>query len=156
AHDWAKEGVGFTLDGVAPRRYEPTGSNATFLSHEWARALNSLRQRSGFKEMDANARRELEAHLAELSLSSLGSTRAQSRRLPRTFVKGASEDIQKGLTQYAGSMSGFLSRQQYMPEIDRVMKEMVEYQDRHAHEDTSRTYPRGQILKELQQRIFRE
>ena len=156
AHDFAKEGVGFELDGVAPRRYEPTGPNATFLSHEWSRALNSLRQRGGFQALDANARRELEAHLAELSLASLGSTRAQSKRLPRKFVKGASEDIQKGLTQYAGSMAGFLSRQEHMPEIDRVMKQMVDYQDQHAHEGTSQTYPRGQILKELQQRIFRD
>ena len=156
AHDFSKQGFGLEMDGVAPRRFEPTGPNATYLSHEWSRALNSLRQRGGFQALDPNARRELESHLAELSIASLGSTRAQSRRLPRTFVKGASGDIQKNLTQYAGSMSGFLSRQQYMPEIDRTIKEMVDYQDKHTHEETSKTYPRGQILKEMQQRIFRD
>jgi hypothetical protein len=154
AHDWAKEGLEFNLDGVAPRRWEPAGSNASFMSGQWDKALNSLRQRGGFQSLDPTARRELENHLVELSLSSLGSTRAQSRRLPRTFVKGASGDIQRGLGQYASSMSGFLARQKYAPEVDAHMKTLQKYERDHAYEGSEKTYPRGQILKELQQRLY--
>lgn len=154
AHDWAKEGLEFNLDGVAPRRWEPTGSNASFMSGQWDKALNSLRQRGGFQSLDPTARRELENHFVELSLSSLGSTRAQSRRLPRTFVKGASGDIQRGLGQYASSMSGFLARQKYAPEVDAHMKTLQKYERDHAYEGSEKTYPRGQILKELQQRLY--
>lgn len=154
AHDWASSGANFELDGIAPRRWEPSGSNASFMSAQWDKALNSLRQRGGFQALDPAARRELESHLTELSLSSLGSTRMQSRRLPRTFVQGASGDIQRGVAQYASSMSGFLARQQHAPEVDRLMKQMQSYERDHQYEGSEKTYPRGQILKELQQRLF--
>src|ERR1019366_7471463 len=107
---------------------------ANLHSHEWDRALNSLRQRGGFKALDDVQKRELEQHLNELKLSSLGSTRMQSRRLPRTFVAGASGDIVKNTAQYASSMANFLSRQKHMPEVDRLMRGLTEYQTAHRYE----------------------
>lgn len=143
-----------TLEGVTPRHYEPGGKNATFVSHEFDRMLNSLRQRPGFRALDAAQRSEIETQLRDASLASLGTTRIQSRRIGRNFTAGASTDIMKGLTKYSSSMSGFLSRQKHRPEIDRLLKEMTDFERAHRYEDTSRTYPRGQMLKELQQRAY--
>ncbi len=143
-----------SIDGVSPKKWEPTGKNATFLSHEFDRALNSLRQRNGFKALPEEARREMENHLRDAFLSALGPTRAQSRRLPRTHVAGASNDIFKTTRQYASSMSGYLARQKHQPQVDAAMKELNDYTEAHRYESTDRTYPRGQVLKEFQQRVF--
>jgi len=143
-----------TLDGVTPVKWQPTGQNATFLSHEFDRTLNSLRQRAGFKALPEEARREMESHLRDAFLSALGPTRAQSRRLPRSYVAGASNDIFKSLRQYASSMSGYIARQKHQPQVDALMKQLNDYNEAHRYEDTSRTYPRGQALKEIQQRVF--
>lgn len=142
------------LDGVAPKRWEPTGQNATFLSHEFDRALNSLRQQNGFRALPDYQKRELEMHLRDAALAAMGPTRPHSRHIARTYVAGASSDIMKGLTKYSSTMAGFLSRQKYRPKIDSIMKELVDYEHAYRYEDTSRTYPRGQLIKELQQRIY--
>lgn len=143
------------MDGVAPRRWEPGGANATFMSETFNRALNSLRQRNGFKELDAGAQRELIEHLTNASLAALGSTRAQSRRLPRTFVAGASADIMKNTGQYASTSAGYLSRLKFQPEVDAQLKTMTDYEYDHRHQATELTYPRGQLLKEMKSRVYK-
>jgi hypothetical protein len=143
----------YDMDGIAPKRWEPTGPNATFVSHEFERMINSLRQQKSFQERPEQERREIERYLRDVSLQSLGSTRAQSRRLPRTFVAGASHDLTKNTTHYASSMAGFLARQEHMPKVAALLKQMTDYEREHRFEDTSRTYPRGQVLRELTERV---
>jgi hypothetical protein len=144
------------MDGVAPRRWEPHGANSSFMSEAFNQALNSLQQRKGFQELDAGAKRQLVDHLRNASLAAMGSTRAQSRRLPRTFVAGASTDITSTTGKYASSSAGYLSRARFQPQIDATLKAMTDYNNDYGYEATERTYPRGQILKELKERVYRQ
>ena len=142
------------LDGVAPKRWEPGGSNASFMSEAFRKADRSLRQRAGFRELDESTQKELVRHLQEMSLQALASTRAHSQRLPRTNVAGASADILRNTGQYASSSAGYLSRLKHQPEVDAALKEMTDFNDEHRFENTERTYPRGLILRELKQRLY--
>lgn len=144
------------MDGVAPRRWEPHGANSSFMSEAFNQALHSLQQRKGFQELDAGAKRQLVENLRNASLAAMGSTRAQSRRLPRTFVAGASTDITSTTGKYASSSAGYLSRARHQPEIDATLKAMTDYNNDYSYEATERTYPRGQILKELKERVYRQ
>lgn len=148
--------MGLEMEGVAPRRWEPGGSNASFMSEAFTKALNSLKQRKGFQELDEAAQRALVEHLRDASLAAMGSTRVQSRRLPRTFVAGASNDIMTNTGQYASTSAGYLSRLKFQPRIDAAMKEMTDFEAAHRYEGTERTYPRGQILKELKERLYNQ
>jgi hypothetical protein len=117
---------GLTMEGLQVRRWEPNGSNAGFMSEAFNRALNSLRQRKGFKDLDEEAQRELIRQLQEASLAALGSTRAASGRLPRKFT----------------------------PQIDAQLKALTDHDRAYRYEADERTQPRGQILKEMKQRLY--
>lgn len=144
------------MEGVAPRRWEPNGANSTFMSEAFNRALHSLQQRKGFQALDAGAKRQLVENLRNASLAALGSTRAQSHRLPRTFVGGASTDITSTTGKYASSSAGYLARSRFQPQVDATLKAMTDYANDYSYEATERTYPRGQILKELKDRVYRQ
>ncbi len=145
---------GLTMEGLQVRRWEPNGPSANFMSEAFNRAVNSLRQRQGFKELDEEAQRELVRQLQEASLAALGSTRAASGRLPRTFVAGASHDIQKNTAYYASSSAGYLSRLRFTPQIDAQLKALTDHDRAYKYEADERTQPRGQILKEMKQRLY--
>lgn len=152
---WAElKQAGLKMDGLQPRRWEPGGANASFMSDQFNRALNSLRQRNGFKELDKSSQRELITHLQEASLAALGSTRAQSRRLPRTYVAGASSDLMGNTAQYSSTSAGYVSRLKFQPQIDAQLKALTDYADAYKYEASNRTYPRGQLLREMKARVY--
>lgn len=121
AYELAKQGL--KVEGVEERRFEG-GENRDLLSHQMATLVASLEKRKGYQDMTADQRRELKGALTEASIRFLGSTRIQSKRLPRRYVEGASNDLTRNTLDYAQSTAGYLAKLEHQPQLDAAMKEM--------------------------------
>jgi uncharacterized glyoxalase superfamily protein PhnB len=148
AYELAKEGL--HVQGVEERRFEG-GENRDLLSHQMATLVASLEKRKGYQDMTADQRRELKGALTEASLRFLGSTRIQSKRLPRRYVEGASQDLTRNTLDYAQSTAGYLAKLEHQPELEAAMKEMRDA----VTQDNSKnkSLARSSIANEIEQRV---
>jgi len=149
---------GLVMANPEPKRWEPGGRNSSFLAERFEIVANSLRQRKSFQAMEKGAQEALLGTLRDASIMALGSTRAQSRRLPRTNVAGASHDITTNTQHYASSSAGYLARIRFQPKIDETLKAMEAYSNamRHAkgEQGSNETIERGQYMAEIKKRLY--
>ncbi|WP_454627811.1 PLxRFG domain-containing protein [Bradyrhizobium cenepequi] len=147
----ALEGPGITVKGVEERRFEPGDRQSDMLSHQMKQLVTSLERRDGYKDMTPAMKNEMVQALNEASIRFLGSTRIQSRRLPRRYVEGASKDLTRNTLDYAQSTSGYLAKLEHQPALDDAMKAMREGVTGNENKTTS--LARSSIANEIEQRV---
>ena len=142
------------------RRLNAADLNLSFMPAQLQRLAQNMQKRNSFKEMPAAAQREVMRQLLDTSIAAMGTTRAQTRRLPRTNVKGAADDIARALQGYSTSTANYLGRLKHQPEADAILKEMTKYVDETPHEkgphgafDDMRVL-RRQRLQEFERRLY--
>lgn len=146
-----KVGTLFTHVNGAEAARTNTNSNADLVSHQMQTLVNSLRQRATFKAMTPAMQTELTNSLREASLRMLGSTRIQTKRLPRTYVQGASRDLTRNAYEYAQSTSGYLAKLQVQPQLDAAMKELADASTGDQAKET--VLGRSHINEEVKRRV---
>lgn len=139
------------VEGVEARRFEPGDRQSDMLSSQMQTLLKSLERREGYKSMTPAQKNELVQSLNEASIRFLGSTRIQSRRLPRRYVAGASKDLTRNTLDYAQSASGYLAKLEHQPDLDTAMKAMREGVTSDDHKGNS--LGRSEIANEVERRV---
>lgn len=148
------------VNWVDIRRQNAADHNLNFMPEAIRRLATTIQKRDSFKQMPAEAQRELMRQIIDASIGAMGTTRAQSRRLPRTNVAGASTDLARNAQQYSVSTAGYLSKLKHQPEADKILKQMQEYTDAAAHErgppgaEGDMQAMRRQRLQEFERRIY--
>jgi len=139
---------------VDVKKLDPAKMNDAFMTLQMRRLLKGLQKREGFKKLDKNAQAELVRQLHEAGIAAMGSTRAQSHRLPRNNILGYSEDILRNTGTYASSTAGYLARLRFRPDVDAALKEMTDYTERMTRAGNDEYLPalRRQRLNELTKR----
>lgn len=136
--------------GVEELKREPRGEN-TMTPPQLQSLIKSIEQGKGYKKATEKQRQAIKRGLIELSIQTMGSTRIQSRRLPRRKVKGASKDVTKSLYTYANSMSKHLGRMKYLPEVEAARAEMWKATEGEYAKDSS--LGRSSIANEVDRRL---
>jgi hypothetical protein len=144
------EQKGHKVEGVEERRYE-SDRNSDMLSFQMRQLMDSIKRREGYKDLPAAQKNELVQALSEASLRFLGSTRIQTKRLPRRYVEGASKDLTRNTLEYAQSTSGYLAKLEHQPELDQALKEMDEAVTNDHSKDKS--LGRSAIANEVRKRV---
>lgn len=144
------EAHGLKVEGVQRRRFEG-GQGADLLSHHMEALARTLRRRETYNGMSAGQKNEVEQTLREMSLRMLGSTRIQTKRLPRRYVEGASHDLTRNTWEYAQSTAGYLAKLEHQPALDDALKAMHEGVDADSNKTTS--LGRSEIAREVDERI---
>jgi hypothetical protein len=116
--------AGIEADDAVPRSFENYGIQADALSTQMRRLSTVLERRSDDRQYTPQQKEELLATLNEVSLSMLGSTRIQSRSLPRQYVAGASKDFVRNTTDYAHSMGNYVAKLDFRPQLDKALLEL--------------------------------
>jgi hypothetical protein len=142
---------GMHVKGVEERRFEPGDRQADMLSTQMRHMVEGLKKRDGYKDLDAKQKNELIQTLNEASIRFLGSTRIQSRRLPRRYVEGASNDLTRNTLEYAQSSSGYLAKLEHQPDLEEAMKVMRDAVTQDEHKNKS--LGRSAIANEVERRV---
>lgn len=139
------------MDKVVPRRFEVGGRQATELSASLQRLVTKLEKSEAYKQSTPTQKAMLRQAIEEAAVASHGSTRIQSKSLPRRGVAGYSEDLVKNMGEYGESSSRYLAKLEHMPEVEAGMKAMEE----RLKQDESKTnqYGRTAIRNEVVQRV---
>lgn len=139
------------MKGVVPRQYEADGRGAVDLSGALGKLAKKLEKTPAYQEATQAQKAAMRHTLEEASVSALGSTRIQSKSLPRRNVKGYSEDIVQNTYDYALSSSRYLAKLEHAPALEAGIKEMLATRDQDASKNLS--YGRTAIANEVQQRV---
>lgn len=140
---------------VEPRRFEPGDRQSDMLSGQMQRMVRGLERREGYRNMSDEQKNELIQALNEASIRFLGSTRIQSRRLPRTYVEGASRDFTRNTLDYAQSTAGYLARLEHQPAIDAALKDMRSRIQPQGDYGKGGSLGRGMLANEVERRVQR-
>jgi hypothetical protein len=135
------------------RRKLEGGPGADLMSHQMQQLADALKRRETFKNLTASQKNDVVRAMNEASLKMLASTRIQTKRLPRTYVEGASHDLTRNTWEYAQSTSGYLAKLEHQPALDDAIKAMNDSvrQDDHKH----KTIARSEIAREVNERLAR-
>lgn len=150
AAEYSKSPAFADVKGVVARRFEPNGKNMDVLSTRLERLVGVLENRDGYKGMTPDAQREVAKAMQEVAIQYLGSTRIQSHRLPRRYVKGASHDLVRNTHEYAQSSSGYLAKLKYAPKLEDALREIRKQADGDYGKNTS--MGRSVLANEVEQR----
>lgn len=118
--------AGIDTDDAVPRAFEGYGVQTDALSIQMRRMFATMEKRADARGMTSEQKHELMAALNEMSMSLLGSTRIQSRSLPRTYVAGASKDLVRNITDYAHAAGNYKAKLDWRPKLDAAMKDMAD------------------------------
>lgn len=118
--------MGIQADDAVPRQFDNFGIQADALSTQMRRLSTVLDRRADARQFTPEQKMELLGTLNEVSLSMLGSTRIQSRSLPRQYVAGASKDFVRNTTDYAHSAGNYVAKLDYRPQIDAALGELAD------------------------------
>lgn len=142
---------GLTMDKVVPRRYEVGGRQASDLSASLQALVKRIENSDAYKQSTPTQQAMLRQAIEQAAMASHGSTRIQSKALPRRGVVGYSEDLVKNTGEYAESSSRYLAKLDHMPEVEAGMKAMEE----RLKQDESKTnqYGRTAIRNEVTRRV---
>jgi hypothetical protein len=151
AADLEKSGEFASVAGVEERRFEPGDRQSDMLSSQLKHLMAAVENRKNFKDMSKSARDDLAQALNEVSIRFLGSTRIQSRRLPRRYVEGASKDLTRNTLEYSQSSSSYLAKLEHAPTLETAMKEMEDAVRNDAAKSTS--MGRRAIANEIESRV---
>lgn len=136
--------------GIEQRKFEYDGHSDLF-SREFQHMVSRVRGSERFKALDPTAQAGVLSELHQAGLRSLGSTRIQSKRLPRTYVEGASKDFTRNMLEYMQSSSGYMAKLDTQPQLEKALKEM----DATVADDNHKTasLARSMIAREIHQRV---
>ena len=150
AKELASQG-GMDMQGVVPRRYEPSGREAADLSGAMSGLLRKLENSPAYKEATPYQQLQLRAALNEAALAAHGSTRVSSRAMPRRGVKGYDENIIQNMSEYNTSTGNYLAKLDHAPQLEKGLKDMREAikQD----ESKAGVYGRQAIANEVEKRV---
>jgi len=115
---------GIQADDAVPRSFEAHGLQTDALSTQMRRMNTVLERRADERQFTPTQKQELLDTLNEMSINMLGSTRIQSRHLPRQYVAGASKDLVRNTTDYAHSMGNYVAKLDYRPQLDTALVEL--------------------------------
>lgn len=118
--------AGIDTDDAVPRNFEGYGVQTDALSIQMRRMFATMERRADARGMTSEQKHELMAALNEMSMSLLGSTRIQSRSLPRAYVAGASKDLVRNITDYAHAAGNYKAKLDWRPKLDAAMKDMAD------------------------------
>lgn len=150
AHDLHTSGLFTEAPLVAEKRYEPGGRTPDILSGQLRSFTQGVKKAKTYGSLsDAQKADFVRAHM-EASIRLLGSTRIQSKRLPRTYVKGASKDFTRVLWDYAQSSSAYLAKLEYAPSIEDARREARDESRNDYAKDSS--LGRSSIANEMDRR----
>lgn len=146
--------IGKTMKKVAveERRVQPQARGELY-SEQLRSVMKRIEQKDAYKSLTPEARAETVRALNELSFQLFGATRIQSRRLPRRYVAGASKDVTRNAMEYAQSVSGYIGKLRYQPELDAAVKKMHDYIETNRYQDRQRTVARSRIANEVDRRL---
>jgi len=136
---------------VVPRAYEVGGRQATELSASLQRLVSKLEKSEAYKQSTPTQQAMLRQAVEEAAVASHGSTRVQSKSLPRRGVVGYSEDLVTNMGEYGESSSRYLAKLEHMPEVEAGMKAMEE-QLKRDHSKVNQ-YGRTTIRNEVVRRV---
>lgn len=141
---------GITIRTVEPRKPDMLGT-PQFLPGQTQSLMAALKRRQSYKDASPTVKREMERSIQEAGIQMLGSTRIQSKHLPRRHVEGASRDIVQNMFDYAVSTSRSLAKLEHMPSLEKGMKDI----DNTVEQDSSKlkNYARRAIANEVHNRI---
>lgn len=141
------------VKGVEERKFE-WDRHADMLSHQIQSLVENLKRSERYKEMDPAQRQAVLSELHQASIRYLGSTRIQSRRLPRRYVEGASQDLTRNTLEYAQSSSGYLAKLEHQPHLEDAMKAVLAGVTNDQHK--TKSAGRSAIANELQRRVAQQ
>lgn len=144
---------GVHVKGVEERKFE-WDRHADMLSHQIQSLVENLKRSERYKEMDPAQRQAVLSELHQASIRYLGSTRIQSRRLPRRYVEGASQDLTRNTLEYAQSSSGYLAKLEHQPHLEDAMKAVLAGVTNDQHK--TKSAGRSAIANELQRRVAQQ
>jgi hypothetical protein len=141
---------GITIRTVEPRKPDQVGL-PQFMPGQVQSLMAALKKRQSYKDATPTIKREMERSIQEAGIQMLGSTRIQSKHLPRRHVEGASRDIVQNMFDYAVSTSRSLAKLEHMPELEQGLKDI----DNTVEQDSSKlkNYARRAISNEVHSRI---
>lgn len=139
---------GFAKADASPRRFEQSGRSVDLLSSQMRALMARVEGGKAYKELTDAEKDAFKQALDVMSLQMLGSTRVQSRRMPRNFIQGASRDVTRNTLDYAQSMAAHLAKLDHQPTIDEAL-----IKARDMARDGTRNADRTEILNEVEQRL---
>ncbi|QIG67549.1 hypothetical protein EVB41_084 [Rhizobium phage RHph_TM3_14A] len=116
--------AGMNVDDAVPRQFENYGIQADALSSQMRRLATVMERRADARNYTAEQKDDLLRTLNEVSLSMLGSTRIQSRNLPRRYVAGASRDLLRNTVEYAHATGNYTAKLDFRPQLDAALTEL--------------------------------
>ena len=132
------------------RKWEATGRDAMSDAHQVKTLYDAMVKRDGFRDLPPAQKGELEMALKHAALRLQGSTKIQSKRLPRRYVAGASHDLVRNVMDYSFSTANYLAKLDHSPELDAAMKEMRDNTGRYDKRDLGRSA----IANEIESRVY--
>lgn len=152
-----KAAVQYQADGlfrdnpsVQVRKWEPTGGEAMSDAGTVKALHDAMVKRDGFRNLTQAQKSELEMALKHAALRLQGSTKIQSKRLPRRYVAGASHDLVRNALDYSISTGNYLAKLDHRPELDAAMKQMRDSVGQHDKRDLGRSA----IAREVEDRVL--
>lgn len=118
--------AGINADDAVPRAFDNYGIQADALSTQMRRLSTVMERRADARNYTPEQKDDLLRTLNEVSLSMLGSTRIQSRNLPRRYVAGASKDLLRNTVEYAHATGNYTAKLDHRPQLDAALGELAE------------------------------
>lgn len=115
---------GMDVDDAVPRSFENYGIQSDALSTQMRKMNATLERRADERKYTFEQKQDLMRTLNEMSLQMLGSTRIQSRALPRRYVAGASKDFVRNTTDYAHSAGNYIAKLDWRPKLDAALENL--------------------------------
>ena len=140
----------FNKLGLEERR-NIIGEENQFSDRGVERLIKSLEKSDRYKNSPPAQQEQLRASIREAGLSAMAGNRVQSRRLPRRFVQGASDDIARNLFDYNASQSNYRAQLKFRPELDAAMKEMWDNVKAHTYDPSNAE--RSRFANEIEKRV---
>jgi hypothetical protein len=118
--------AGINVDDAVPRAFDNYGIQADALSTQMRRLATVMERRADARNYTPEQKDDLLRTLNEVSLSMLGSTRIQSRNLPRQYVAGASRDLLRNTVEYTHATGNYTAKLDYRPQLDAALGELAD------------------------------
>lgn len=115
---------GMDVDDAVPRSFENYGIQNDALSTQMRKMNATLERRADERKYTFEQKQDLMRTLNEMSLQMLGSTRIQTRALPRRYVAGASRDFVRNTTDYAHSAGNYIAKLDWRPKLDLALENL--------------------------------
>jgi len=115
---------GMRMLDVEAIKTQRNAANADMLSDQYSAIRKTLDARKDTSKLTPMQQAEMIGILNEISLRFKGSTRIQSNRLPRRYVRGASKDLVRNTYEYVDQTAGYLAKLDTEPGLEAAMADL--------------------------------